>query len=545
MKKILFSIILLVTFILPFKVNAATGITDASTLKTQLQNGGDFRLDADITLTTNSSVNNTTTLDLNGHTLNMSDKTLIINGTTTVKDTSSNGKITSSAMFTVQVGSSSNSTATLKVLSGTIQGTSEYGAIRNYGNTEIDGGTVKANSFTIYNQNNLRLKSGTIIVRDYVAVQVYENSTFTMDGGLITFETNTSDDGGLVNLYGDCSATINNGTIDASAKKGAGITVYKNTNLTVNGGTITGDDCAIMGNGALSGNSQGTNANITINGGTLTSLTGSGIYLPQANSEHLITGGTITGVSGVEIRSGKLTITGGSLNSNCDTYEIINNNNGNTTYGAGIAIAQHVTKQPIEVIINGGSFNAPAPYSEANPANNPIEDLQKINVTINQGDFNKTGEESVEAAYVRPFIKGGTYDNDVSDLVDDDYGVVQIDNQYEVNKKYRINIENSSKDYIIMNDNRYPYKGTVTLDVDDQAIVEIRDESGNRIDVRGKTFVMPEGNVSLRIINTNILNPRTNHNYRNIIAILLITIIGFIVLLVLNSKNKEQYSLGE
>ena len=96
-----------------------------------------------------------------------------------------------------------------------------------------------------------------------------------------------------------------------------------------------------------------------------------------------------------------------------------------------------------------------------------------------------------------------------------------------------------------MNDNRYPYKGTVTLDVDDQAIVEIRDESGNRIDVRGKTFVMPEGNVSLRIINTNILNPRTNHNYRNIIGILLITIIGFIVLLVLNSKNKEQYSLGE
>ncbi|NLF35527.1 MAG: hypothetical protein GX585_06135, partial [Clostridiales bacterium] len=73
---------------------------------------------------------------------------------------------------------------------------------------------------------------------------------------------------------------------------------------------------AISGNGTLDGslNPQYGGTKITITAGTITSTgaLGEGIYHPQAGTLN-ISGGTITGHQGVEMRSGTLNLTGGTI----------------------------------------------------------------------------------------------------------------------------------------------------------------------------------------------------------------------------------------
>ena len=77
-----------------------------------------------------------------------------------------------------------------------------------------------------------------------------------------------------------------------------------NAVLTVDGGTLTGYFYGIAGNGTRHG------TEITINGGKVTSENGTGIYHPQAGT-LTINEGEISGLTGVELRSGNLVMNGG------------------------------------------------------------------------------------------------------------------------------------------------------------------------------------------------------------------------------------------
>lgn len=186
------------------------------------------------------------------------------------------------------------------------------------------------------------------------------------------------------------------------------------TELTVNNGTIEGYYYGIVGNG----NNHYTKT--TINGGTIKGLNPTdddnlGIYHPQ-KGEVIINGGTIEGGTGIEMRSGNLTVYNGNIIGNAKTFTKTKNKNGSTTNGVGIAIAQHTTKNDINVAIHNGKISGKYALYEWNPHDNSAEDISKIDLHIYGGEF-ITLDENGEAVYSQDltnFISGGKFNSDVS-----------------------------------------------------------------------------------------------------------------------------------
>ncbi len=66
--------------------------------------------------------------------------------------------------------------------------------------------------------------------------------------------------------------------------------------------------------------------------------------------------GNITGATGIEMRAGELNVSGSPVITAMGEYTSDSNGSGNTSSGVGIAVAQHTTKKPISVIIDGGTI---------------------------------------------------------------------------------------------------------------------------------------------------------------------------------------------
>lgn len=535
------------TYVDPATVASVEGVEGTMTLKDAFAHGGNITLLKDVIITESLSMDKVSNLDLNGHTISLKNKRIEITEKVTIDDSSENktGKITSNANFTIIVGEENNPTnGNLTVKGGTIENLGEYGAIFNYETLEIDGGTIQAtsnatNGYTVYNLKNLTMKSGTVYSTNRRAIQVYENSTFTMDGGLVKTDSTGEQ---VVNLYGNCSATINGGTIEGLGNNTAGIAMFGNTNLTVNGGTIKGHAMAIAGNG----NEVSGNANITVNGGTMVATDGVGLYLPQRDSITMINGGEISGPTGIEIRAGTLIVNDGNITGTNDTYEVKKNDSGTTTKGAAIAVAQHNTKQPIVVMINGGNLKSVVPLTEVNPQHNPPEALELIEIVVTQGNFESTGDESVKTLddiSIEPFISGGTYTTDPSDYVKDGYGVVPVPEGFEVTEVHNITVDQNSTDLIKLNETKAPYKKKVEIkEIKEKlgyyAKVEVYDTNGNKLDIEvtNNKFIMPDQDVVLKLVYKKMINPETGDNIYLNILLLIISTIG---LSVITKKTKR------
>ena len=535
------------TYVDPNTVAYVEGIGLMS-LEDAFATGGNIRLEKDVIVPSSLVMNKEATLDLNGHTISLENKTIRINEKVTITDSSTNqtGKITSNANFGIIVGDGTNPTNGYLIhKGGTIEGLGKYGAIVNYETVEIDGGTVQGTAtdsgYVIYNSNNLIMKSGTVYSTNGRAIQLFENSTLTMDGGLV--KTDAIDDQ-AINLYGNCSATINGGTVEGLAEDTAAIAMFGNTNLVVNGGTIKGYSMGIAGNGRV----DSANANITINGGDIIGTAGVGMYLPQRDSTTIINGGNISGPTGIEIRSSKLIINDGNIEGTSDTFNIEPNDNGTTSKGIAVAVVQHTSKQPIEVEINGGNLKAKVPVGEGNPLGNAQEYIDQISVTIYDGDFESTGNSSIYAENpetIIQLIKGGIYTYDPSEFVNDDYGAVQLpDNTYEVTKKYNITIDSSGSGFISIDNNKQPYKSTVKLNISERVInpiVEIYDTNGNRlnIEIKDNKFIMPEMDIVVKMTFDDIINPSTGDNIGSYILLLSLSIIGLLCVRIYKVKVKD------
>lgn len=213
------------------------------------------------------------------------------------------------------------------------------------------------------------------------------------DGALLE-----SNDGhyGLALTQG-AQAIIYGGTIGGSTTESGVFVAGNGTTATVLGGTISGK----YGISGLGSSGEG-GTRVIIRGGTVTGTTYAGIYYPQRGCV-LISGGEVTGAtSAVEMRSGLITVTGGTLTSAAQEYSVSAATSGITTTGAALAVAQHTTKNPLEVTIKGGTFTAPTALSEANPLGN---EKLKFTIAIYGGTFE--GEISVEDA--KAFIHDGTF----------------------------------------------------------------------------------------------------------------------------------------
>lgn len=271
-------------------------------------------------------------------------------------------------------------------------------SIYTYGaNLTIKGGQgkiVKAVENTDYPtiyvyDGDITFEGGNIEGKKF-PVLVKDGNSFTMTGGSVT--------GNQFGIVSHGVLTIGGGTINADQ---AGVAGYDLAEVTINGGTINSNHYAVTGNGTEIG------TKFYINGGTMNGNVG--VYLPQIDGATVVTGGTINANSaGIEVRSGSLDISDVTINVIGDVeYNVVSNGGGPTTTGAAVAVAQHTTRNPINVNISGGIFSAPVAFSEADPQDgDPVD----VAVSITGGDFDATSNEAVVISEdVNGFIAGGTY----------------------------------------------------------------------------------------------------------------------------------------
>lgn len=123
---------------------------------------------------------------------------------------------------------------------------------------------------------------------------------------------------------------------------------------------------------------------------------------------------TIAGATGIEIRAGQLTLNGATVTGKNNSMVVKPNSSGTTTDGAGIAVAQHTTKLPIEVTINSGTISGYTAFYESNPQNNSTEDLAKVKLNITGGNFKTIngGTVAVYSADKTGFVTGGYFTSD-------------------------------------------------------------------------------------------------------------------------------------
>ena len=238
------------------------------------------------------------------------------------------------------------------------------------------------------------MKGGTLEVPEYGIYTTNDDTGayVSMQGGLIKAD------------YGICS--IGNGT-EHSAK------------VEVSGGEIR---AGIFGFGANGSNGNG-GVDFVMTGGTITSVAedAPALYLPAYYSTATITGGTITGGTGIEIRAGELSVSGDARISGVGPLESNPNGSGSTSSGAGIAVAQHATKQPINVTLSGNAKGVgTVALHESNPQKNDSEAIEQVKIAVTGGALETSAPDAAQAVYSEDctgFVTGGVFNTELPGAV--------------------------------------------------------------------------------------------------------------------------------
>ncbi len=254
---------------------------------------------------------------------------------------------------------------------------------------------------------------------------------------------------------GDIAVENATGTGAVWVNKQASLVVEKDVSITVPDSCfgVSFDGSCDGAKIAFSGTIKGGNG-ITINGtiktanqltvdGANIEVAGHGIYQAgTASTSFTVSNTTINaGCTGIEVRAGNLTvenctIKGGSV------FECKANGSGTTTDGAGIAIAQHTTKQPIDVQVKGGSISGKYAIYESNPQGNSPEDIAKVKLSVSDGTLNG----SIHSEDLTGFISGGTFsERPDTAYVADGYVAVENDGVFNILKKTATKVDKEGK----------------------------------------------------------------------------------------------------
>ena len=182
-------------------------------------------------------------------------------------------------------------------------------------------------------------------------------------------------------------------------------------------GTLHGTylHAAIQGNGTVNATTNNGGTTATVYEGAVVE-SGTGIFWPQSGT-LTIKGGTVKGAyTGIEMRAGTLTMSGGEVVGNGPELVVNASDNGSTTDGAGIAVAQHTTKLPVKVTVTGGKVSGYAALYESNPQKNDADSIKQVKLYLNGGTFTAIngGTEAVYSEDCTKFVNNGTFSSDVS-----------------------------------------------------------------------------------------------------------------------------------
>ena len=288
-----------------------------------------------------------------------------------------------------------NTTVTLDLNGKTIDGTVKVRiAIMSYGDLTIKDsseektGVVKAGIDTAGNCVNIcagsfTLESGNIYSLNNGILIDEEAATVTVNGGKITAEPGTNNSAAF--YISSASETIVN--IAGGELVGYnGILLWNNTKLNITGGSIDA-----KGRLAIQGNGSRDNTEIAISGNAKITGREAAIYHPQGG-KLTISGGEVTGETGVIVKGGNVTISGGTITATgaAGAYEPVSSGFKGT--GDALYVEHYDNSANSEnygtptVTITGGTFvsaNGQAVASYANP-NGDVEALEKF---ISGGTF--------------------------------------------------------------------------------------------------------------------------------------------------------------
>jgi hypothetical protein len=410
--------------------------------------------------TLTSANNFTGTLTIDGDVTTV----FIRGGETFINGTSNNIELCNSANLTI--GSSATVNGYIKAI--TLDSTTYSGkltisgkvtdSVVATGGTVIINGTADKNAVINSNvqvQNDAYVEIGkyAVVGNCLLAGYVSSSTEYTFSGTLIIDGTvsdvlvlgvrSTNEDElcnvivngnlGTLTLYGGAVATINaNATVNE-------VFIVDNAKLDIYGtvGNSELNTFAIVTNGSSEGtkNTQGYviwSGKVVINiyEGAYISSSRPAMYIPNCEEVNIY-GGTITGgQTGIEIRAGKLNITGGTIETTSTTFETKSNGSGSTVIGAALAISKHATSYDLSVSISGDAkFIAKNEGTYALYLANDLSDsnsgaqLDKVYVDVNGGEFigdiandnpkvNTPTDEKADIVAGK-FISGGTFSGNV------------------------------------------------------------------------------------------------------------------------------------
>lgn len=178
---------------------------------------------------------------------------------------------------------------------------------------------------------------------------------------------------------------------------------------------------------ALAGNGSNHCTEIAISGGSvITDGNAPAIYHPQYGT-LTIENTEVKGATGIEMRAGQLTISGGStIEATASAFEETPNGNGSTMTGVAVAVSQHTTNLPVSVTIEGGTLKGVKAVYEKDLQGGAVDN---ITLSLTGGTF----EGEVESQNADGFISGGSFTNTVADeLLAEDALMVFENGQYSV-----------------------------------------------------------------------------------------------------------------
>ena len=197
-------------------------------------------------------------------------------------------------------------------------------------------------------------------------------------------------------------------------------------------------------NGNVAFDSENNKSNIVINvtGGTVTGGNATGIY-GAGFADYNISGGEITGSTGIEVRAGKLTVSGNPTITATGEFSCVPNTNGATIHGAAVAVSQHATNYILETTISGGTLIGAHAFHQVTAMES--NDPSKVSVAISDGTFRGT----VESEDLTGFITGGTFDTDVTEYCQDGLVAVGDTGSFTVQKGYTVTFMVDDTEYAV------------------------------------------------------------------------------------------------
>lgn len=365
-------------------------VSTEAELKETVKNGGYLQMSNDFEINDTLVIEKDVNLDLNGNTLTCSSEKIGIqvkSGSTFIKDSVDNGKITTNGRETVLIKVSAGAEFTLN--SGTLENTdldlATESVIYNYGTLNIDGGVIKGVSCVHANASQyettapteeksiVNITNGQLIGMPCKTDSLYNNRYTGVSYGLTWYGLGMGEEGN----YNKESNPINDAVV-----------------INISGGKISGGQA--LGTNASSGKYAGFTLNISDNA-EIVSSNDCAAYLPGYGITN-ISGGKLSGPQGIRIAAGELNITGGTIEgtSLTDGKDLQSGGSGGTLGAIVVGKASGGYLGNIDVNISNGAViqnTATVGTDDARPAAIVVSDKNMANSEYQNSSINVTTED--------------------------------------------------------------------------------------------------------------------------------------------------------